>query len=143
MRRSLPLLLLCAALYGAVVYNLKFEVGQLESKLSATQRQLIAEKESIHILRAELAYITRPEQIAKLSGRHLELSPIQVTQIYELADVVPGVAYSSWASDDSGDAGSTVLASQNLPGITADNTMADPRALDPDFAQTPVAYEVQ
>lgn len=139
MRRSLPLLLVCGALYGVMVYNLKFEVAQLESHLSETRRAVIAEQESIHILRAELAFITRPEQLAKLSTKHLELSPIQVSQIYELADAVPGVAYSNWVNDD-GQAPSTQLASTTA---TEDATMIEPQMLDSDLGQMPVAYTVQ
>lgn len=127
MRRSLILLLLVCVGYGAAVYHLKFAVGQLESSLSHTQRQIIAEKEAIHILRAEMAYITRPEQIAQMAAKHLDLSPIAVTQINQLADWVPDVAYSDWANAE-GDPSAPVLVAGD--DVASGNAVA-------------VAYEMQ
>ena len=135
MRRSLLLLLVFCIVYGLGIYQLKYRVAHLESKLSDVQRDLIAEKESIHILGAEMSYIGRPDHIAKLSERYLSLSPIKVNQIYQLADIMPGVAYSNWAKADT---------NKNTAQMANNDSNIDSNALQQDdIAQKPVSYEVQ
>ncbi len=135
MRRSLLLLLIVSAVYGTGIYHLKYRVAHLESRLGNVQRDIIAEKESIHVLSAEISYITRPDHIAKMSDKYLQLSPVQVAQIYQLADVMPGVAYSNWA--DTGDSGTKALMASNTPEPNTAILEND------DVAQSPVSYEVQ
>ncbi len=135
MRRSLILLLIVSAAYGLGIYQLKYRVAHLESNLQKVQREVIAENESIHILSAEISYVTRPDQIAKLSEKHLQLSPIKVAQIYQLADVMPGVAYSRWADAAPRDAAPVVAAAVDADG--------DGDGVAGDVLQSPVSYEVQ
>ncbi len=135
MRRSLLLLLIFCIVYGVGIYQLKYRVAHLESKLGDVQRDLIAEKESIHILDAEMSYISRPEHIAKLSEKYLPLSPVKVNQIYQLADIMPGVAYSNWAKAG-GNSRQAQMANNDVP-VNNDVLQKD------DIAQQPVSYEVQ
>lgn len=135
MRRSLALLLIVCAVYGIGIYNLKYRVAHLESRLTAAQRQVIAEKESIHILNAELSYITRPDQIGKMASKYLQLSPIPVKQIYDVASVMPNMPY-------------TVASNTNNRGL-ANGTVAEAASMNmasaqqDDVTQSPVAYDVQ
>jgi len=136
MRRSLALLLIVCAVYGVVIYNLKYRVAHLESKLSATQRQVIAEKESIHILRAEISYVTRPDQIGKMASKYLQLSPIAVKQIYDVASIMPNMPY-------------TVASNSRNRNLASNGVIALPVTMDlaaignDDVTQSPVAYDVQ
>ena len=142
MRRSLLLLMIVSALYGLMIYQLKYRVAHLETELAGKQRQVIAENESIHILSAEISYVTRPDHIAKLAEKHLQLSPVKVAQIYQLADVMPGMAYSQWANAKP--APSARMAQASSKDISRAMIEDEDAATDtPDAVQSPVSYELQ
>jgi hypothetical protein len=63
--------LLGAAITGMGLYGIAFEVEQMEKELAALEREIIGERESIHVLEAEWAYLARPERIEELSGQYL------------------------------------------------------------------------
>lgn len=137
MRRSLLLLLIVCSVYGWGVYQLKYRVVHLESTLNGVKRQMIAEKESIHILRAEISYVTRPEQVAKLSAKYLDLSPINVAQIYALSDVAPNVAYSHVAKAD------TAKGTRGMRTLVSSNTVSDETGFIQDDVTTPDSFGVE
>lgn len=63
--------LIGAAIAGAALYGISYEVQQMEAELAALEREIARERESIHTLEAEWAYLARPERIAELSDRFL------------------------------------------------------------------------
>ena len=63
--------LLGAAITGIGLYGIAYEVEQMEKELAALEREIIGERESIHVLEAEWAYLARPERIEELSGQYL------------------------------------------------------------------------
>jgi hypothetical protein len=89
MRRSHIILLVFVLGVGMALYQIKYRVMHLEEQLSDINQHIITEQESLHVLHAELSYATRPEYIARMSARHLAISPIQTAQVRQLADYVP------------------------------------------------------
>lgn len=67
----MSLWLLGAAITGMGLYGIAYEVEQMEKELSALKREIIEERESIHVLEAEWTYLARPERIEDLSGQFL------------------------------------------------------------------------
>lgn len=76
------------ALAAAVAaFTVKYQVRDLEDTLAATQSAIADSREEIHVLKAEWSYLNRPERLADLAGRYLELSPMAPAQMGMLIDV--------------------------------------------------------
>ncbi len=61
--------LACAA--GFVLFNVTFKVEKLEAELGELNRQILADQQSIHILKAEWSYLDRPERLELLIEDYL------------------------------------------------------------------------
>lgn len=85
-RRNLFWIVL-AGLLGYGLYHLKHEVQALEDELFRLNRQILAEQEAIHVLRAEWSYINQPQRLQSLTARHLELQPTKPGQLGSLASL--------------------------------------------------------
>lgn len=77
--------LVMASGIGYAVYQLKYEVIQLESQLNRLNRQIATDQEAIRILKAEWSYLNQPNQLEALSKRFLDLEPMTGRQFSELA----------------------------------------------------------
>ena len=71
----------CFAVGAFGVYMVKFAVQNLHRDLVTAQQQLVAEKESVHLLNAEWAYLNRPDRLQKLASEHLTLVPLDSRRI--------------------------------------------------------------
>ncbi len=75
---------LWVALIGVMalgLFQLKYAVQAREDELARLNRELIASEETIHVLHAEWSYLNRPERLAALAARHLDLAPMAAGQI--------------------------------------------------------------
>ncbi|MBN36583.1 MAG: hypothetical protein CMM46_17750 [Rhodospirillaceae bacterium] len=76
------------ALVSAVAaFSLKYEVRDLKDELAVLERDLADSRETAHVLRAEWSYLSRPERLAELADRHLELAPMAAGQMGDLLEV--------------------------------------------------------
>ena len=66
-----------------------YQVQSLENELETLERAAIAQQEEIHVLRAEWSFLNRPERLARLAGRHLELAPVTPSQMNSFTLVPP------------------------------------------------------
>jgi hypothetical protein len=76
--------LLSIALISALVaglYHLKQRVQGAERRLATVNLAIARDRQAIHVLRAEWAYLVRPSRLARLSARHLKLKRITPNQI--------------------------------------------------------------
>lgn len=76
---------------GAVafgVFMVAYEVRHLKDELGGLNREIGATEEAIHVLNAEWSYLNRPERLAMLAARHLELEPVAGSQMVTL-DSIP------------------------------------------------------
>jgi hypothetical protein len=72
--------MLCAAL-GVSLYSVKHAVQGLEEDLVKVNRQIAADDEAVHILKADWSYLTQPYRIGDLASRNLSLHPLTAAQI--------------------------------------------------------------
>ncbi|HKO07899.1 MAG: hypothetical protein ACHQRJ_11625 [Alphaproteobacteria bacterium] len=68
---------LCTALgLGFGVYELKLQVQGLEQRLVKANRDILADEEAIHVLKAEWSYLNQPERIDTLARKYLDMVPL-------------------------------------------------------------------
>ena len=81
MHRSTILFFLLALLGGFILFKVKYEVVEIEQRLTQTEQQITREKETIHILKAEWSHLNEPQRLQKLAEKYLDITPIKTKQI--------------------------------------------------------------
>lgn len=83
MLRLLNILALCALVGSAVyAYTIKYQTSYRAEQIAKTNIEIKAERDAIAVLRADWAFMTRPERLQPLADKYLpELKPVQVTQL--------------------------------------------------------------
>jgi cell division protein FtsL len=66
------------------LFYVKHIVQNLEEDLSSLEYKIKSDKEEIHVLKAEWAYLSRPERVKVLASRYLDLQPTSSEQIAEI-----------------------------------------------------------
>ncbi len=79
---------LCAAM---AVFELKRVVRERERELAALDRAIAEERDRIRTLRADLAWLTRPERIAT-QARQLGLEPARIDRLVRAEDLPDATA---------------------------------------------------
>jgi hypothetical protein len=72
------------ALVGSAVYaySIKYQTSYRAEQIAKTKIEIKAERDAIAVLRADWAYMTRPERLQPLADKYLpDLRPLQVTQL--------------------------------------------------------------
>ena len=64
-----------------VLFRIKDEVANLKYQLEIASKQIKAEKDSIHLLKAEQAFLSSPSRLKNLAVLYLELDTIKTDQI--------------------------------------------------------------
>ena len=71
------------------VYGTKFQAYRLEAELAGLRRAVVAERRRLHALKAEWAYLDRPQRLAQLAERYLDdlrpATPADLVALDELA----------------------------------------------------------
>jgi hypothetical protein len=93
---ALALMLLGAA--ALALYQLKYEVAALEAEHTRLANELASEQEAIHVLKAEWAFLDRPDRLAELASTHLDLVPLGADKVVNISDL-------PWAATTLADAG--------------------------------------
>jgi len=88
MRRTLTVVaIVLTGLMSYGLYNMKYEVRSLEAELAGLQHKIALDRDGLQVLRAEWAYLNRPERLQRLATRHLDLVPLRAAQIGSLAEL--------------------------------------------------------
>ncbi|MBM3503398.1 MAG: hypothetical protein FJX65_05935 [Alphaproteobacteria bacterium] len=69
------------------LFQLKYEVTQLEEQLGKVRTDIAAEEESLRVLRAEWSFLNRPDRLRSLADRHLTLAVITPQQIRSIEQI--------------------------------------------------------
>ena len=70
-----------ACAVGLGLYFVKYEVQDLKDDLSATNREIVNEREAIHVLNAEWSLLNDPARLRRLAQRYLGMEPVEPAQI--------------------------------------------------------------
>lgn len=81
---TLALLTLAGAAGGAL-FHVSYEVRALKGELASLDRQILADRDDVYVLRAEWSYLNQPARLEELSRRHLGLAAVTADQIGTLA----------------------------------------------------------
>ncbi len=88
MLRYLNVLAVCALLGSAIyAYSIKYETILYAEQIVKMKNLNQREQESIAVLRAEWAHLTRPTRIQALADQHLDLKQLSVEQIVQVTDL--------------------------------------------------------
>lgn len=79
-RVSFLLYLTVFAVFAFGLYLLKYEAQSAHQELAQKRQILAQEKETIKLLKAEWAYLTRPDRLQKLQQKHLRLQHVSADQ---------------------------------------------------------------
>tara|TARA_R110002110_G_scaffold85816_1_gene223384 strand:+ start:136559 stop:137059 length:501 start_codon:yes stop_codon:yes gene_type:complete len=77
---SLILMALAAAAGGAL-FQIAFEVSELDDELAQLNTDIRTDRDAIHVLRAEWSFLNQPARLEELTRRHLDLLPVSGAQI--------------------------------------------------------------
>lgn len=69
------------------LYKLKYNTSISEDQLVQLQHDIEQEQRALRVLKAEWSHLNRPERIQALAARHLELKPLDPSQILEFKDI--------------------------------------------------------
>jgi len=83
-RPSTALWLAVVFCVGFVMFKVKYEVQDLEEQVARVNREIVADRDTIHVLKAEWSFLAKPDRIADLARRHLDLAPISTAQLASL-----------------------------------------------------------
>lgn len=72
---------------SGLLYHVKYKVVDIESTLRQINNDIYKTEESIHVLKAELAYHLTPSSIQKLSARFMPNDPYVKTTYLNLDDL--------------------------------------------------------
>lgn len=81
----------CVVCAAVGLYLVKYNVQNVQREVAGLKKELAQEKESLHLLNAEWAYLNRPQRLEQLASRHLDLVPLDSRQVGEVA-ILPAAA---------------------------------------------------
>ena len=85
MRKFMPLLWMPVLVVAAfLMYRVKYEVQAIKAQIAQTSRELETEREALHVVAAEWAYLNRPERLQALADKYLSSAGVTVDQIAEV-----------------------------------------------------------
>lgn len=87
MRFGTVLTLSLAVAAGIGLFYAKHRVQALEEELAGMQQRILADREAIHVLKAEWSFLNDPDRLADLARRHLEMAPVAGAQLATIDDV--------------------------------------------------------
>ena len=67
-----------------MLYKVKYEVMSLKNEVASTSHQLEQEKQAMHVVAAEWAYLNRPARLQKLAAKYLSSTDVTVSQIADI-----------------------------------------------------------
>lgn len=76
------MLLIVAAAF--LLYMVKYQVQYLRQQVAQTTRELEQEREGLHVVAAEWAYLNRPDRLQVLAKKYLASSEMTASQVADI-----------------------------------------------------------
>ena len=87
--RSTIVWLSLALVAGGVLFHTSYRVQSMDRELRAVNRQIVEQREAIHVLKAEWAFLNEPSRLERLTRLHTELKPMTPDQVGASLDAIP------------------------------------------------------
>ncbi|MBX3458162.1 MAG: hypothetical protein KF820_07395 [Candidatus Paracaedibacteraceae bacterium] len=84
MRKSTLFVCVVAALIGFGLFQLKYEVMNLEGQYKQINREIRVSEESVSVLKAEWAHLTSPAALQNMARKHLGVDTVTPKQLVSL-----------------------------------------------------------
>ena len=84
---ALGLVLTAAA--SISLYQVKYQVQDMERNLATMKRQIVRDRGEMQVLDAEWSFLNQPERLQDLSRRYLSLAPIRSSQMASIESLPP------------------------------------------------------
>ncbi len=88
-RATTVLWLAIAAVMGAGLFYLKYDVQELERTLARLNGDIAEDERAIHVLTGEWSYLNQPDRLDDLSRRYLGLAPLARARIMRMTELPP------------------------------------------------------
>ena len=112
---ALGLVLTAAASFG--LYQVKYQVQDMERNLASMKRQIVRDRAEMQVLDAEWSFLNQPDRLQGLASRYLALAPIRPTQMASIESLPPRGAPVLAAAPAPGPA--TALPPGSSPALTS------------------------
>lgn len=83
---------LAAGVVGIGLFFVKHEVKEQEARLAELNREIQANQEAIHVLKAEWSFLNDPARLKQLSEKYLDMKVMGPTQVTSLQALSPGAS---------------------------------------------------
>ncbi len=70
-----------------MLYKVKYQVQTMKNEVASTSRELEKEREALHVVNAEWAYLNRPQRLQMLASKYLASTDLTVNQIAEVEEI--------------------------------------------------------
>jgi cell division protein FtsL len=70
------------------LYQIKHSISKKEMEIAKINKDIIQTKSNLHILKAELSYLKRPDRIERIALTKLKMRPVLPIDIWNLEDLV-------------------------------------------------------
>jgi hypothetical protein len=87
--RSSIVWLALALVAGGVLFHTSYRVQSMSRDLRTVNRQIVEQREAIHVLRAEWAFLNEPSRLERLTQQHTDLKPMTPDQMNGTLDAIP------------------------------------------------------
>ena len=91
-RYTTVLFLLAAGGISLILFSVKYQVQDLEQELRDLNRAIVADREALHVLRAEWAYLNDPARLSQTAAKYFALEPVRPDQLATFDGLPPLVA---------------------------------------------------
>jgi hypothetical protein len=141
MSRIFLVWLILASGIGWGVYQVKYEVQRLESKLVRLNRGIVSDQEMIQVLNAEWSHLNQPQQLEERSRRHLELEPMTGKQFTTIEQIPMRGAAHAASAPKPGKPGLAAAPQPALPPAPSQMPPPAPPGLEEDDPPTAMPME--
>lgn len=87
MGRTTLLFLLLAGALSVALFSVKYQFQDLEQELVELNRSIIAERQSVHVLKAEWSHLNNPERLGLLAERLLGMKQVDAAAMIGFVDI--------------------------------------------------------
>ena len=92
------LLIFLILFVGITVYEIKSVVVEKEKVIKSLQNKINEKNQTLKLLQAELAYLSRPQRIEKIATNLLNMKPILPIDIWNIRDLthIKHLGFKKW-----------------------------------------------